>query len=133
MSLHKIALDNAIGFFVFWLLILLAGADKPPPPNFIWLVVAVAFCAAAVFWRIPTYIAWYCSRRAGRLWRVALDGVIAGILAALPFALRGGGEPTSVAQPGDYAVWFLVVGIVGVGNAMTLHGVNALVARRTTK
>lgn len=131
MGQRTIALGNAIGFFIFWLLLLLAGADRPPPPGFIWIVVAVGVSAVVVYWRIPTYLAWYRTRRPGRAWRVARDGLVAGLLVALPFALTGSGEPTVVVQPRDAAIWFLVAGMVGVLNAAALYAINALVARRS--
>ena len=36
-------------FFLFWILVLLAGADKPPPLGFVWIVLAVAACALVVY------------------------------------------------------------------------------------
>jgi hypothetical protein len=38
------------GFFVFWLVVLLVGADKPPPPGFV-LFIALDAAAALVVWR----------------------------------------------------------------------------------
>ncbi len=73
MSIRKIAGYIAIGFFVFWLLVLAAGADKPPPRGFFWIALAVVVCAAVVYWRIPTYIVWQRTRRSSRYWRVVLD------------------------------------------------------------
>jgi hypothetical protein len=48
MSLQRIAGINAILFFFFWLFILLAGADFPPPMGFLWIVLVVAACARTV-------------------------------------------------------------------------------------
>ena len=131
MSIRKISVYIAIGFFVFWLLVLLAGADKPPPRGFLWIVLAVVVCAAVVYWRIPTYIRWQRTRRPSRYWRVVLDGCVAGLLVALPFALRGSGEPTVTPQMRDHVIWFLVVGMMGVLNAITLYVLATLLARRT--
>jgi len=131
MSIQKIAGINAIVFFTFWLLVLLAGADFPPPPGFIWIVVAVAVCAAVVYWRVPTYIDWSRTRRPRRYWRVFLDGAVAGLLIALPFVIGGSGEPSVTMQPLDYAIWFAVLAVMGIFNSVTIYGINALVARRT--
>jgi hypothetical protein len=129
LSHRKAAGINAVVFFIFWLLVLLAGADKPPPPGFLWLALAVAVCAAVVYWRIPTYIEWHRTRRPGRYWRVVLDGFIAGLLVALPFALRGSGEPSITMQATDYAIWFGVLGMMGVVNSVTLYFINTFFAK----
>jgi hypothetical protein len=131
MSPAKIARNSAIVFFLFWLLVLLAGADRPPPPGFLWIVLVVAACAGVVYWRVPTYIEWVRTRQRGRYWRVVLDGFVAGVLVALPFALRGSGEPTVTPQVRDYAIWYLVLGMMGVLNSVTLYFINTLVAKRT--
>lgn len=132
MSARKIAAINAFVFFVLWLLILLAGADFPPPAGFIWIIVTVAVCAAVVYWRVPTYIDWRRTRRAGRYWRVVLDGAVAGLLVALPFALRGSGEPSVTVPPVDYAIWFGVLAVMGILNSAALYTINALAARSRT-
>jgi len=62
---------------------------------------------------------------------VVLDGVIAGLLIALPFVIGGSGEPSATMQPVDYAIWFAVLAVMGVFNSVALYGINALVARRT--
>ena len=132
MLRHKTAAINAVVFFFFWLLVLLAGADKPPPIGFIWIIIAVAVCAAVVFWRIPFYIEWAQTRRRGRFWRVLLDGTVAGLLIALPFAISGSGEPSVTMRPVDYVIWFAVLAVMGIFNSVTLYAINALVVRWTT-
>ena len=131
MSDQKTALINAIIFFFFWLLVLLAGADKPPPRGFIWVVLVVALCAAVVYWRIPTYVRWSQTQQPRRLLRVALEGFVAGLVVAMPFALFGGGEPSITMQPIDYVIWFVVLGMMGMLNSLTLYVINSVVARRT--
>jgi hypothetical protein len=133
MSCRKIAFINAIIFFIFWLLVLLAGADKPPPLGFIWLILAVGLCSAAVYWRVPTYIDWARTRRAGRYWRALLDGAVAGLLIAVPFALNGSGEPSITMQPADYAIWFAVLAVMGMLNSVALYLINALMPTRTAR
>lgn len=131
MSDQKTALVNAIVFFLFWLLVLLAGADKPPPRGFVWVVLVVALCASVVYWRIPTYINWSQTKRPGRMLRVALEGFMAGLVVATPFALGGSGEPSITIQPIDYVGWFVILGMMGMLNSLTLYFINAAVARRT--
>ena len=126
---RKTAAVFAIFFFLFWTLVLLAGADKPPPLGFVWIVLAVAVCAVVVYWRIPTYIDWQRTQRSGRFWRVILDGFVAGLLVALPFALAGGGEPSVTPQASDYVIWFIVVGLMGVVNSVVLYSASAFAYR----
>jgi hypothetical protein len=125
-SRQQIGALFAVLFFVFWTLVLLAGADKPPPLGFVWIVLAVAVCAVVVYWRIPTYIDWQCTKRSGRFWRVILDGLVAGLLVALPFALAGGDEPSVTPQASDYVIWFFVVGLMGVVNSVVLYSASAV-------
>ena len=129
MHPRRIAAINAILFVLFWLLILLAGADKPPPVGFLWLVIAVAAFASVVYWRVPTYIDWYRTQRPGRQWRVLLEGIAAGIVVAVPFALRGIVEPSISAQAVDYVIWFALVGFMGAINSTAIYAINALVIR----
>jgi len=97
--MHKrTALLSAVRFFLFWLAILYAGADQPPPPGFIFVLLLDLIAAGLVYWRVPVYLAWIASRRRSALLFVVLDGLVAGLaFAALPVAARrwlGGGEPT---------------------------------------
>ena len=130
MHPRRIAAINAILFFCFWLVILLAGADFPPPVGFLLLVFVIAACAFVVYWRVPTYIGWYRTKRPGRLWRVILDGVIAGIVVATPFVLNRSGASSITPQPVDYAIWFALLGFVGALNSMAIYFVNTLVTRK---
>jgi hypothetical protein len=131
MSTQKTAGINAIGFFFFWLVVLLAGADKPPPIGFLWIVLVIALSALVVYWRIPTYVQWSQTQQPRRLLRVALEGFVAGLVVAMPFALFGAGEPSITRQPIDYVIWFVVLGMMGMLNSLTLYVINAVVARRT--
>ena len=128
-SRQQIGAVFAVLFFVFWTLVLLAGADKPPPLGFVWIVLAVAVCAVVVYWRIPTYIDWQCTKRSGRFWRVILDGLVAGLLVALPFALAGGAETSVTPQASAYVIWFIVVGLMGVVNSVVLYSASAFAYR----
>lgn len=127
---RKIAVINAIVFFIFWLLVLLAGADKPPPLGFLWIVLTTALCAAVVYWRVPAYIQWHRDRHPHRWWRVVGDGIVAGLVVATPFILTGSGEPSMMMRPVDYAIWFAVIAVVGLFNSVVIYGVNRLITGR---
>jgi hypothetical protein len=131
MHPRKIAAINAVLFFFFWLLILLAGADFPPPRAFLWITLAIAACAIAVYWRIPTYLDWYLTQRPGRLALVILDGLIVGFVMAAVFILNRNGEPSVPAMGlADYAIWFVILGLIGVFNAAALYIINVLIVRK---
>ncbi len=130
MRTRKIAGINAAVFFVFWLLVLLAGADKPPPVGFLWIVLVVALSAMVVYRRIPTYVQWFRTKKPRRLLRVALEGFLAGLVVATPFALLGGGQPSIPMQPVAYVGWFASLGFMGMLNSVTLYVINAALAKR---
>ncbi len=130
MTVRRLAAINAIVFFIVWLLVLLAGADKPPPRGFLWIALTIAICAVVVYWRVPTYVSWHKTKRPGRYGRVALDGIVAGLLVAVPFALQGSGEPSVTMRPVDYALWFAVLALMGLLNSVALYLINALAMRK---
>lgn len=130
MSINNLAAINAVGFFFFWLVVLLAGADRPPPIGFLWLVPVIALSALVVYWRIPTYVRWSQTKLPYRLLRVLLEGFLAGLVVAAPFFLFGSGEPTVPMQPIDYVGWFAILGIMGMLNSFTLCVINAALAKR---
>lgn len=137
--MHKpAALLNAVLFFLFWLAVLYAGADHPPPPGFVFVVLLDLAAAGLVYWRVPVYLAWIANRRGNALLYVVRDGLIAGLtFAALPAASRwwlGGGEPTVAPTVAGTLIWFAVVSGVGALNAVIIYlanwGIAQCVARR---
>lgn len=137
--MHKLAaLLNAVIFFLFWLAVLYAGADHPPPPGFVFLVLLDLAAAGLVYWRVPVYLAWIASQRGNALLYVVRDGLVAGLaFAALPAASRwwlGGGEPTVAPTVAGTLIWFAVVGVVGALNAVAIYlanwGIAQSIARR---
>ncbi|PIE82117.1 MAG: hypothetical protein CSA11_01745 [Chloroflexi bacterium] len=129
MTIQKIAATNAVVFFFFWILVLLVGADFPPPLGFLWIIVTVVCCSAIVYWRVPTYIDWSRTSQPNRYLRIVLDGIVAGLIIALLFMLLGTGEPSVAMRLFDYGIWFTVLAIMGVLNAVTIYAINAVVAR----
>jgi membrane protease YdiL (CAAX protease family) len=83
-------------FFIVWLGILYAGADHPPPPGFLLLILLDFFAAWLVYRRAPTYLNWLETLKKNRLLRVLLDGVMAGfVFAGMVMILNPNGEPGS--------------------------------------
>lgn len=111
-------------FFVGWLSILLAGADKPPPPGFVVIILIDLLSAGVVYWRVPTYMAWSTARRRYRLPQALLEGFVAGLLVALVvMLLPWAGEPSVQPRLVDRLIWFAVVGAVGTFNSGAIYGV----------
>jgi hypothetical protein len=130
VRLKKVAWINAVGFFAFWLLVLLAGADKPPSVGFLWIVLVVALSAMVVYRRVPTYLQWYQTKEPRRLLRLALEGFLAGLVVATPFALLGGDGSSTAMRPIAYVIWFAILGFMGMLNSVTLYVINAALAKR---
>jgi membrane protease YdiL (CAAX protease family) len=113
----------AIAFFAIWIAILYAGSDHPPPVGFLWLVPLVVACAVAVYLRVPVYASWSSSHRPGRIRRVLLEGIAAGIIVGLiallfPFT----GEPTIAPKRlADILTWLAVLAAVGTANAAVVY------------
>ena len=61
---------------------------------------------------------------------MALEGFLAGLVVATPFALFGSGEPTVLMQLIDYAGWFVILGIMGMLNSLTLYVIHGLIATK---
>lgn len=123
------SLISATGFFLFWIAVLYAGADHPPPRSFLWIVALVLVCSLVVYWRVPAYVHWIRTRRQGRRLHVVLDGLVAGYaVAALALLLRGG-EPSVTPTLVDRAIWFAVLGAIGAANAWALYLANGLALR----
>lgn len=136
MTHKKIALINAVLFFCFWLIILYAGADHPPPPGFIQVIFLDLGCAFVVYLRVPTYIHWIIERKKHRLFYILRDGVMAGFCAGfivvVASALRAflGGESDFSSSVISIMIWFAVLGGVGVVNAVMIYSINAVVVSR---
>ncbi|MBU8565612.1 hypothetical protein KM914_04025 [Virgibacillus pantothenticus] len=52
----KIIAINLISFFFIWLLIFLAGADKPPPIGFLWLVGLLIALDIVLFFYLKSFL-----------------------------------------------------------------------------
>lgn len=123
----------AVGFFVFWLLVMLAGADFPPPPGFVVIVGTILLCAVVVYLRVQHYARRQRERRPHRRIMAMGDGILAGLIVAVGFMLSPfGGEP-SIPPPGprEWAIWCAVLATVGMVNSVVLYLLTALVTARS--
>ncbi len=128
--LRRTALRVAGALFVFWVLVLLSGADHPPPPGFLVLVLLAALAAWGVSRRFPAYAGWACAHTRG--WpRAAGEGGFAGagvaaLLWALPHPSQAGLPPPTVA---DFALWVAVLAAAGALQALMVYALAAGLAR----
>ena len=122
----------SIGFFLFWLAVLYAGADHPPPLGFLLIVLIDLGCAVVVYYRAGRYTEWIRNKTKGRIWRVLGDGLLAGVvIAALVMIFPGGGEP-NIPTPGllDNLIWFAIVGFMGMVNSLGVYGLLTLLTKK---
>ena len=119
------------GFFLVWLLVMLAGSDKPPPLGFLWIVAGLVVICVAIGLALP-YL-WRVRERSGVwsvVWRTTTLGALVGFVLAALFGIGGSGEPSAPPMDGiDYAIWFTVLTIVGAVNGV-IAGLVAIIAQR---
>jgi hypothetical protein len=133
-AIKRFARALAAFFFAFWVVILLAGADFPPPVGFLYLVWIVLLCSAVVYWRTLTYVKWQTGQDRLRYLRVMLDGILAGFIAgAILIILPGGGESGVTTRAIDYAIWFAVLALMGVINAVAIYFITVAYVRRKAR
>jgi len=110
---------------------MLAGADKPPPLGFLWIIVGLVAICVAIGLALPWL--WRVRKRSGVwsvLWRTTTLGALVGFVLAALFGLGGSGEPSTPPMDGiDYAIWFTVLTIVGAVNGVIV-GLVAIIAQR---
>lgn len=114
----RVAVAMAVVFFSGWLAVLYAGADHPPPPGFLALVLLDLAAAFVVYLRVPVYARWSRAQRPKRWLWALLEGVAAGLLVAgLALVLPFGGEPSIQRSAAAIAVWFVVLQV----SALSMH------------
>jgi hypothetical protein len=121
----------SVAVAVFWLGVLYAGADHPPPVGFLWLIPLVLSCAAIVYWRLPAYATWSRQRTPQRFSRVVFDGLAAGLVVALVASL-GTWRASTAMSLASLLVWFCVLGGVGMLSALVVYALTAAVGRASS-
>lgn len=124
----------AVGFFFVWLGILYAGADHPPPPGFVWIIVLDLFAAWLVYLRVPTYANWSVANTRFRWFRVFLDGLLAGLVfAIIAIVLPVTRDVGILPSLSDYAIWFAVLACIGIANTVLLYFICSVFSRFTAQ
>ena len=128
MSSKKPARGIAISFFIVCLAILYAGADHPPPPGFILLVLLALFAAWLVARRVPVYRNWGAEKRRWRRLRTAADSAMIGLaFALLTRLINPVGEPSVQPSSSDTLTWFAVLTCVGATASLAVYALSALI------
>ena len=134
MTERQSAVAIALAFFFGWLGILYAGADHPPPPGFLIVVLIDLVAALVVYRRVPVYAAWARTRRPRRWLRALLEGAAAGlIVAGFALLLPIGGEPSVQRSAPAMLIWFAALAAIGAANAVLIYALSAVTAGNPTR
>jgi hypothetical protein len=132
----RVAIAIALAFFFGWLAILVAGADHPPPPGFLAVILFDLAAAFVVYRRVPVYAQRARARRPKRWLLALLEGALAGLIAAgLALILSGilsVDDQTSMQRPALAVLIFVaVVAAVGASNALLIFALSTASASYT--
>ncbi len=83
ITLKKIININVITFFFLWIIIFLAGADKPPPIGFLWIVLLVALLDVAQFFYLKRFLPKLSKKTKGLFFMNLLYFFIGGIIVSI--------------------------------------------------
>ena len=129
LRVRRVAATCAVAFFLLAMGVALAGADWPPPPRFALLVVAFAVMTSVATRRLQVLLLHRLED--GRVSRgaVAAEGAVAGAALGAFMLAVGGGEPSVSPGVVDFAIWFLVLGMLGAVGFLVLWSISVLVYR----
>jgi hypothetical protein len=114
-----------------FVLVMAAGADRPPPPGFLLIVGYGALLGIAVRRALPLLLDLWDTRGAGAaIVRAALGGFLAGLALAAVTTVLSTGEPSIAVGPAARLIGFMVVGAVGALGAVALAVTGRLLDRR---
>lgn len=115
-------------FGIAWLLVMLAGSDRPPPPGFAVVLAILVALVIAMGLAIPWLWRVQASSGARRvLGYSAALGAAVGLAIAGGLAISGPGEPSTPAPSASATVtWLLVLTLVGALNGALVGGVTML-------
>ena len=132
MTHKKAALITASLFFILWLGILYAGADHPPPPGFVLVILIDLAASAVIYLRVPVYLNWYINHKKYRLLRICLEGLLAGLMVGmLMILLPGSRQPGFTPTQLDRFIWLAVLGLVGMANAVFVYFLGTVINKVT--
>ena len=114
-----------------FVLVMAAGADRPPPPGFLVIVGYGALLGVAVWRALPLLLDLWDARGAGpAIVRAALAGFLAGLALVAVTTVLSTGEPSIAVSPAARLIGFTVVGVVGALGAAAIAVTGRLLDRR---
>ncbi len=114
-----------------FVLVMAAGADRPPPPGFLLIVGYGALLGIAVRRALPLLLDLWDTRGAGAaIVRAALGGFLAGLALVAVTTVLSTGEPSIAVGPAARLIGFTVVGAVSALGAVALAVTGRLLDRR---
>lgn len=124
----RLAWAVAVGF----VLVLAAGADRPPPPGFVWVVPFAAVLGVTVRLLLPHGLAtWSDSGSRAALARAAAVGALVAAMIWAVLSLASGGEPSIDVGAGARITGLVVACLAGSLGAMGVLAVGRGLQRRT--
>ncbi len=114
-----------------FVLVMAAGADRPPPPGFLVIVAYGALLGVAVWRGLPLLLDLWDTRGAGAaIVRAALAGFLAGLALVAVTTMLSTGEPSIAVGPAARLIGFTVVGVVGALGAAAIAVTGRFLDRR---
>lgn len=109
----------------------LAGADRPPPPGFVWMLVAGVVLGVAVRVFAPrALVVWDSRGAAAVLWRAAVLGMAVGATVGALAAGFASGEPSVVVSPGARLIGVIVLAAAGAAGSVCLAAAARILDQR---
>lgn len=127
--MKKIIIINLLTFFFLWILIFLAGADKPPPIGFLWIVLLVALLDVAQFFYLKKFLPKLIRKSKGlfieNLFYFFLGGMIVSVLTLL---IRL--DVTMSNGLLDSIIWIMSIITAAMVNAICFYVFNRILVRK---
>ncbi|MGE7768301.1 hypothetical protein [Peribacillus sp. NPDC096540] len=127
--IKKVIIINLATFFFLWNIIFLAGADKPPPIGFLWLVLLVFLLDIAQFFYLKRFLPKMQKKSKGlffvNLLYFFLGGVIVGLLTIvvrINITLKVGLS--------DIFIWIVMIISASLVNAVCFYVFNILLLKK---
>ena len=132
-KVNKIAFINSIAFFINWLIISFAIADKPPPPGFILIILFLAIFSLCIYcYEIFFFIPYMISNRKYLFGKTLLHWGIAGIIVGLLFSLLPSGEPSikELVTISDRLITIFIIFLFSIINCLFVYFINIILYKR---
>jgi hypothetical protein len=124
----KIVWINEILFFLGWMLLLLLGADHPPPKGFIWLVVLIVLLDMAQYFYLKKFLPSLHDKSKGLFTQTLLFAVLAGIGVSISMLLLDLNKLLSIGLI-NILIWIMVIALVALIYGICFYLFNTLLLR----